>query len=146
MTIKYIHMKTLYSILAILALFSLISCGGTSRFSADYDDIYYSAKKDKNETETTDNTITSITKNNEVNTGTKKVSEKNTGNEVVVLNPYSRENNDVDINNNNYNWNMLPDTNNLVGEHEDQVVYIESEDNYFEDVNEEDNVYKYLQD
>jgi hypothetical protein len=65
-------MKTLYTILSLSALFLLGSCGGTSRFSADYDDIYFSAKKDKNETsKTNETTITSISKNDEVVAGTK---------------------------------------------------------------------------
>jgi len=137
-------MKTLYTILSLFILLAIASCGGTSRFSADYDDIYFSAKKEKSNTETTDNTITSISKNNEVINGTKKVNEKNTSNDVVVLKPYSRENNDTDINNSN-NWNMLSDTNYLAGELEDQVVYIEDDDNIFDEAYEEDNVYKYLQ-
>ena len=95
-------MKNLYKILSLSALVLLSACGGTSRFSADYDDIYFSAKKDKHETnQSNETTITSISKNDEVITGTKNESEKTTNSDVVVLKPYTRENNETNFNNNN---------------------------------------------
>ena len=80
-------MKKILYIQAII-LSVLISSCGTTKFTADYDDLYYTAKKDKNKTNTNyqtnsdDNAISSTTK-----------SGYSESNNTVVMNPYYREDN-----------------------------------------------------
>ena len=133
-------MKTILYIQAII-LSVLISSCGTTKFSADYDDLYYSAKKDKISTSNQNNSD-NIVVNHTTSSG---YIENN--NNTVVLDPYYREEetnqdigleygNDAGLITNNYS-----ETNELAGELEDQVVYSDDDDYAFDNIYSEESLY-----
>ncbi len=118
-------MKYLHLLLSMLMILALASCGGVSKYAADYDDIYYSNRKNNK-----------VVSKNAENKAVKK-------NEEVVLTPYSRSKSGelVYVNKDGYAPN-----DSLAGELDDQVVYINNEDNVYDVPYTSSNVYQYLQD
>lgn len=124
-------MKTIY-IFSILFIFILSSCSSQKFAIDEYDDLYYTVKKDKNQQELdADNTITSGLK---------------TDNEIVVLNSYYRDNNTTQQNNSGIIYfeenNTVAKENELAGELDDQVIYSTDDDYDFSNIYSEENIYK----
>ncbi len=117
-------MKYYSYILAAFIVFAATSCGGVGKYAADYDDIYYSNKKQRE----------MVAKNT-------ADADKRT-NEEVVMKAYSRENSESGF----YTAkNDYPAPDSLAGELDDQVVYISNEDNVYDNTYTSSNVYAYLQ-